>query len=201
MKLSKLVIIFLAMSAVKANSQINRVGPVLTAPQSSSVVEETVHPFKIQRYQTGFEILAVEKYSVSQTPEIAVSNHINAMRNNDFEAALEVWDAVSKQKILELDSVRKIEKQQRLETWKTLFSGNRVILTSRIEYSKYIFIEYRVETLDAKFVAEETVALKAESGRYLLTLEMADSAVIQGWKKPGSRIQRLAKHAYQVVGR
>lgn len=194
-----LACILMLIFACSSNAQITNKNSIWGEAQTLVVIEEVTHPFKLQKLQQSYEILPTSNAFGMETAEFVLVNYLNAMRMANYDQALQGWDTISQKQIKLQEQKTAVTIDQRLETWRKLFANNKIMLTARIQYSNYILIEYQIQSPSGKFMTEETVVLKFIDGKYLLTLEMADSAVAQGWKKPGSRIQRLVKHAYQTV--
>jgi hypothetical protein len=195
---ARMLAIFILSTQIR-NAQAQNFAFELSTPQSGVVVEEVVHPFVLQKYQPPFQIPVVDIQG--NAVEVVVAKYINAMRDGNYEQAMGVWDEESQRQIVQDQIKRQTSKDQRVAVWKKLFNSNKVVLTNRIKYASYILIEYQILATDGKLVAEETIVAKKRDVNYVLTLELADSAVVQGWKKPGSRVQRLPRHAYQSLDR
>jgi hypothetical protein len=167
----------------------------LSPIKSFTVIEEIVHPVRHQSFNPP--VVVPTDSDGRATAEAAVIAYINAMRRNDYAGAYAIWDQESQRAIADDESKRGISREKRTDDWKRLFGGHQVVLANRLEYASYVLIEYRVQTADGKIVAEETVVTKKTPTGFVLTIELASSAVLQGWKSPASRVQRLAPHAYQ----
>lgn len=170
--------------------------PVMGAPRSAAVIEEITHPITVREYQPAYEITGLA--GDLNSPEGAVASYVGAMRRGDYSAAYAVWDTASQEIIRGDEKSRGLTAQNRVATWNRLFANRRVFLKHRIAYGPYTLIEFEVRDAQDKPVAQETVTVKTEGKQHRLTMEIVDSAVPQGWKTPGVRVQRLVPHAYKL---
>lgn len=183
--------------ANQAYAQTKNVGLPTGVQQTHNVIEEIIHPIIIKKYSPEYEI--TKEGLRAGSSEFIVIKYLNSMIAGNYDLAISTWDSISQKKIAEEEQKQGLNLEKRLSTWRKLFNGNKVILMNRIEYDPYVLVEYRIMSQDGKIVAEEAVATKMIGAEHFLTLELAESAVIQGWKQPSKRIQRLSKQLYNSL--
>lgn len=165
-----------------------------------NLIEEVIHSAKISTYDPKLILGQTKKESAdSGAAEAAVLNWLSAMQNGSYTKALAFWDAESQQKISTQNTATKKTPSNWESEWRTLYSQNKTIsLLNRIEYGSYVLIDYSISK-NNQLETSETVALQQVGGKWVLTLALSESVIMQGWKTPDKRIRRLPKFAYQKV--
>jgi hypothetical protein len=182
--------------AYAAHAQTTAALPNFSAPRNAAVIEEVTHPISVRDYQPAYEITQLAGDATSA--EGVVAKYISAMKRGDYAGAYAVWDAPSQELIHRDEKSRGLTPEARIATWNRLFGNRRVFLTHRIAYGPYTLVEYEVRDAQDKVVAQETITLKTDGKTFQLTMDIVGSAVPQGWKTPGVRVQRLVDHAYKL---
>lgn len=182
-----LVLICMGLSAATAMAQGE---PPARLVGVSQVVEEVVHPIRIFKYEPAYKLdrAAAEKTGV----EAIVAAWIEAMRRNDYKAALRYWDAPSQALIEERGRVEALTAEGWTRKWQALYGGRETQATDKVQFGSAWLIQYEVVDASKKTFASEPVVLVKEGERWFLTLKYADNAVVQGWNLPTKRVQRLS---------
>lgn len=156
----------------------------------SQVVEEMVHPIRIFKYEPAYKLdrAAAEKTG----PEATVAAWIEAMRRNDYKAALRYWDTSSQALIEERGKVEGLTEENWTMKWRALYGGRETQATDKVQFGSAWLIQYEVVDASKKIFASEPVVLVKQGERWLLTLKYADHAVVQGWNVPTKRVHRLS---------
>lgn len=165
-----------------------------------NVIEEIIHPAKVSAYEPKLILGQVKKeVTDAASPEAVVLNWLSAMQSGSYAKTLAFWDVESQQKISAQNTATKKTPSNWESEWRTLYSQNKTInLLNRIEYGSYVLIDYSISK-DNQLESSETVALQQVGGKWVLTLALSESVIMQGWKTPDKRIRRLPKFAYQKV--
>ncbi len=163
-----------------------------SAPQLIQLIEERIHAVKKQDFTPPIliERLDIKKVDVS-SPENLVISWVIAMASLDYEAATKFWDKESVLLMSGLNRAQNKDSTYWIETWKQSFTNRKLVLKNRITYGQYELINY--ELLSALGVMEfsETVVARNQEGTWYLTLDLADSPVVNGWKKPNERVRKI----------
>jgi hypothetical protein len=166
-----------------------------------NVVEEIIHPAKVRDYSPKLVVgqLKIEATDSISSPESTVINWIGAMQNKSYPKAISFWDNESQQKIATQNAIDKKSNSDWELKWQTVYASNKVVsLVSRVDYGSFVLIEYVIFEGD-RLDARETVALQSVDEKWLLTLALSDSAILQGWQTPDKRVRRLPKFAYKKL--
>lgn len=196
----KLLILIICTSAFSQVPESQNLKVNLVNSRSINVIEEIIHSAKVSTYDPKLILGQAKKESTDSTvPEAVVLNWLSAMQNGSYTKALAFWDVESQQKISAQNTAAKKTPSNWESEWRTLYSQNKTIsLLNRIEYGSYVLIDYSISK-DNQLETSETVALQQVGGKWVLTLALSESVIMQGWKTPDKRIRRLPKFAYQKV--
>lgn len=172
-----------------------------------TLVVETVLPFSVRQYQPAFE-LSLEKSAGAldfSTPEKAMASFFHTLDAGDYALNERCWTSASVLLNTQKNSESGKGPEYWANYWRQAYRGRKVELLHRIDYDRYVLIEYRVSLREGGRVLEtDTLVLEQEGGKWLFTQSLADNPIHMAWKAPGSRIQvgpktvgRLARPAGQ----
>lgn len=162
--------------------------PKLTS--TGQVVEEVVYPIRIFKYEPPLDLATA--LIPAKSAEGVVAAWIAAMRRGDFDGALRLWDASSQAAILDKSSKDGKTKEAWAKRWVELFGERKVRAVNQVRFESALLIEYEIVDRNNNIVNSESVVLTNQDGNWSLTLKYANHAVLQGWKLPNRRVQRLA---------
>lgn len=161
--------------------------PIETARLTNLIVE-TVYPLKVAKYQTQ-EPLAPRTRSMSQaTPEDVIVEMVSSMKAKDFNWNSALWDAESLKSMQARDAERGKKPSDWAKGWEREAQRSFVML-NRIEYGKYVLIEYEARNPDGKTAYKITMALQKVNGKWFLTQALSADPVLMHWNAPTGRVQ------------
>jgi hypothetical protein len=164
----------------------------LVGQQFKILIVETAYPYKLSKYAPPMTIAFVrEKAAISyETPEDALISFFSSMNAKDFQWNSETWTDTSLRGMEARDLATKTSPDDWVAGWEKSYVGRQIELVSRIEYAKYVLIEYRMLPRSPnEKVFEDTLALTQENGRWKLTQELAADPMLTYWKTPNNRVQ------------
>lgn len=154
----------------------------------TTLIVETVYPYSIESYKPH-PILDLKTVARSQkTPELAMVEMFASMRSADWNWNSSLWSPES----LKMMSARDAAAGRTPEYWQKLWraaSDRNYQLLNRIEYGKYVLIEYEAKDSMGKRVFLDTMALKKIDDKWHLTQELAADPILMHWKNSGKRVQ------------
>ncbi|UXH76068.1 hypothetical protein [Roseateles amylovorans] len=156
---------------------------------AGQVIEEIVHPIRLFKYEPALDLAS--SAIPAKSAEGVVSGWIAAMRRGDFDAALQAWDASSREKILARSKADGRSKESWVAQWRQLYGERKARATDQVRFESAVLIQYEVVDSTNKVVTSEPVVLVQQGGVWQLTLSYANHAVVQGWNLPTKRVQRL----------
>jgi hypothetical protein len=128
------------------------------------------------------------------TPEDAVIAHFSAMYARDEAWFESTWAKESQQQMKARDAAENRPAGFWAETWGRVLKDRKVHLTARIESGDFVLIEYKLVSVpEAQTAFEDTVVVRKEGVRWVLTQELAADPVPAFWKTPGSKLEKIVR--------
>lgn len=164
----------------------------LSAPQLIQIIEERIHAIKKQEFTPPLLVERLENTKANTTsPENLVISWVAAMAGLDYENATKLWDKESISLMSGLNRAQNKDAGYWIESWRQSFSGRKLSLKNKITYGQYVLIEYELLGQQGLPEFSETVAVRQQDGFWYLTLDLADSPVVNGWKKANERVRKI----------
>ena len=170
------------------------------APEHKQLIEEVIYTIKVRRpvVDRFFPLIADTREAVgnqecgTSNPEQVVRDWLVRMSVPSYTLALKCWDNDAQTILQQMDKKEGKSPSAWQAEWSKLFSGNRAVLTARIDFGPYVLIEYRIaKGTSSDIVSYETVTLRKSGERWLLTLAAVGTTVASGWNGKNLRTQRV----------
>lgn len=177
-------------------------------PQGGQVVEERLYYFTTRDYDPPVRVAPVARAAAAyDNPEQAAIAQISAMFAGDLDWHRSTWTDESR--------VMMDERDQRLgrgaefwqQRWAAALDGKTPYLTQRVDTGEFVFIVAKVVPEGSAPGAdpeqeeiELLQVLRSVDGRWLGTQELASDPVLQYWRNPGYRTQRLMRGFTEAAG-
>lgn len=157
-------------------------------PRLSALIVETVHPLTISQYSQPAPIVTVARRGTQGSPEDVLVEMISSMKAKDFAWNSSLWSSESLKQMQARDAARGKQPADWIKTWEKE-AGLSYSLLHRIEYGKYVLIEYEAKNPAGKSAYKDTMALEKIGGKWFLTQALAADPVLMHWNAPGGRVQ------------
>lgn len=155
----------------------------------STLIVETVYPYKSESYVTKSFVIPINKTSYKQsTPEDVLSAMIASIKAKDWECNSSLWTPESIKDMIAKDKVANKKKEDWLRDWDKEINRNFIFLT-KIQYGKYVLIEYEAQESNAKSIYRDTIAFEKINDKWYLTQKLAADPILMHWNNPKGRIQ------------
>lgn len=168
-----------------------------------TVVVETVLPFSVRAYQPTFILPEVKRTLGGNflAPEDAISAFFGSLRAADYQWNETTWTRFSREFNSRKNAESGLIAKDWEARWSKQFSDKKIELLSRIDYDKYVILEYQATVASTGQITEtDTLVLEREGDSWLLTQALVDNPITFAWKTSGKRLQlgpntvgRLAK--------
>lgn len=159
------------------------------AKRYTTLVVETAYPFSIESYKPHSPISLLGVSHSQLTPELTIIEMLTSMRAGDWNWNSSLWSPES----LKQMNARDKASRRSPSDWITLWQKNanrKYQLFNRIEYGKYVLIEYgEVQEDRSKKAYRDTIALEKIDGKWYLTQELASDPISMHWNNTAGRIQ------------
>lgn len=124
---------------------------------------------------------------------------VAAMAGLDYENATKLWDKESISLMSGLNRAQNKDAGYWIESWRQSFSGRKLSLKNKITYGQYVLIEYELLGQQGLPEFSEAVAVRQQDGFWYLTLDLADSPVVNGWEKLMSVSEKSMMARWAIV--
>lgn len=180
-----LCVILLGASAL-AHSQ--AVPPLAGAKRYTTLIVESVFPFSVQPYAPHAQLSLADVPHTQVSPEATLLEMLASMRSGDWNWNSSLWSPESSKQMAARDAASHTTSADWIKRWKQRPLADYRLL-NRVEYGKYVLIEYEEKAAGAKKGASDTMALENIGGKWYLTQALAADPILMQWNAPGGRIQ------------
>lgn len=113
---------------------------------------------------------------------------LSSMRAKDWDWNSSLWTKESLEQMKSRDAARNKTPSDWIKTWAQEDSLSYRAMT-RIDYGKYVLVEYAAVKSDGHQAYKDTIALERFEGRWALTQALAADPVLMNWNAPSGRVQ------------
>jgi hypothetical protein len=169
-----------------------------TAPVSPAVrlapalfrglIVETVYPLKVSKYVETTRIELRTQSGSTATPEDTLIEMISSMKARDFAWNSKLWTPASRQDMAAHDAAQGRTPGDWTRAWPKYPTLSFWFVT-RIEYGKYVLIQYEAKQADGTTALKDTMAFEKVGNSWLLTQALAADPVLLHWDEPTGRVQ------------
>ncbi len=188
---SSLLLCALLAAPVLAQQPKKEVSPEFGVSQArlTTLVVETVYPMKVMSYE-GQRIIVPRKRGTKSgaTPEDVLVDMVSSIKAKDFEWNSALWTPASLAGMKQRDAANGKTPADWIKLWENDATRSFELLT-RVEYGKYVLIEYSVKESTGKQVYKDTIATEKLNGKWYLTQALAADPLLMHWNAPGGRVQ------------
>lgn len=172
------------MGSYAQNVDINLSG----AKHFKTLIVEAVYPYSIEGYKPHRlpDLAAVTRSQ--QTPELTMIEMFASMRNGDWNWNSSLWSPESLKKMNARDAAAGKTAQDWLKQWRKEADRSYRLL-NRIEYGKYVLIEFEAKEPSGKLSYRDTMALEKIDGKWYLTQALAADPILTQWNSENRRVQ------------
>ncbi len=179
-----------AAAAAQPPKPVHKAGVALGTPAYRALTVEMVYTYSVTPYAPALRVVPVEPALASYaTPEDALIANLSSLAAANFAWNNQTWTVPSVQEMEKRDKEQGETAAKWEARWKTLYVGKRFELLNRIDYSKYVLIEYRVTAQAGGAPIVDTASLVKEGGLWKLTQELAADPILVHWNSPQRRVQ------------
>lgn len=153
---------------------------------------ETVLAYSIKEYASAYKLPDVLTQAASDfsTPESALATFFGSLRSANYIWNDSCWTRESKDFNRRKNNEAGLTALDWERRWKSQYGDKRIVLINRIEYEKYIIIEFKAMHSSTPTISEQdTLILEKEDGKWLLTQALNSNPITFAWKAPNGRIQ------------
>jgi len=151
-------------------------------------VVETVYPLKIASYLAPTAITPRARPGSMATPEDTIIEMASSMKARDFAWNSRLWTPASLRDMTARDAAAGKTPAYWAESWQK-YANLTFHFTTRIDYAKYVLIQYEVKEPGGNTVLKDTMALEQVGKTWFLTQALAADPVVTHWSDPRGRVQ------------
>lgn len=143
-------------------------------------IKEYTPPVKVKLYDSRED-------ATYATPEEAAISQLSSMVHLDFEWFMDGWSTASKEYMEKVHfKAFDLTPEKRISAWKLRFKDVHFLLSRRIEYRQYVFIDVEiVSDSDAKDKSNHSIVLEKENGQWKATQKLRDHLLQIYWDEEG----------------
>jgi hypothetical protein len=158
------------------------------AKRYKTLAVETVYPYSIESYQSSPPLVLSGVSHTQATPEITMVEMFASMRGGDWTWNSSLWSPESLKEMDTRDRAAGKKPSDWIKLWQQ--EANRTYhLLNRIEYGKYVLIEYEAKEASGKKAIQDTMALEKIGEKWYLTQALAADPILMHWNNPAGRTQ------------
>ncbi len=113
---------------------------------------------------------------------------MSSMKAKDFNWNSTLWSPNSLKDMQARDEKRGKKPADWIKSWEREAAFTYTLL-NRVEYGKYVLIEYQATNAEGKSAYKDTMALEKINGKWFLTQALAADPVLAHWNEPSGRVQ------------
>lgn len=135
------------------------------------------------------------------TPEATLQTFFSALAAGDVAGSDRCWTDASRRFNKAKDAEEKRPANYWPQRWVETYGGKRIELLKRIEYAKYVIIEYSVSHPSvSQPIEQDTLALVQQGERWLLTQELGRNPIMFVTKAPPNGRIQLGPSVFEGTG-
>lgn len=168
----------------------------VTAVETKELTVEQIYSFNVMRYDPPVKVTLLSNPNNASyaTPEQTLVAHFSAMFLKDYSVFLGTWSREDQKAMEEKDQSLKRTSAFWIQTWDKVLANRSVEFIARIESGSYVLIEYRLfSTTEQTQAFSDTVVLKNENDRWVLTNELAADPVPVYWKTSDKKVKKMGR--------
>jgi len=169
---------------------VHKDGATLGGRGYRSLTVEMTYVYSVTPYSPAYAVKLVDQKGASYaTPEDALIANLSSLAATNFAWNNQTWTAASVRDMEQRDRADGTTPRDWETRWKTLYAGKRFDLLNRIDYGRYVLIEYRVSGAPGGKPMVDTAALAKDGQQWKVTQELAADPILQHWNSPQRRVQ------------
>ena len=153
---------------------------------------ETVLVYSVKEYLPAYKLpdIATQIASDFSTPENVLATFFGSLRSANYIWNESCWTRESKEFNRRKNIEAGLTPLDWEKRWKSQYGDKKIELINRIEYEKYVIIEFKAIHIPSASVSEQdTLVFEKEDGKWLLTQALSNNPITFAWKASNGRIQ------------
>lgn len=132
------------------------------------------------------------------SPESLIDGLHSAIFAGDYLGYLNCWTKESRDLLLEINKKENLTPSFWVERWKNSFSGTTLYIHNRINFGKYVLIEYSLRRGAEEIFRDTMPLVKSESDGWQLTQELRNNPVVSDWRKERVRVPAVVSSSGSI---